>query len=322
MKSFNISAELGKGERLDAFLAKQTKGVSRTKVKKMISQGLVLVDGVIAKPSFQLEGTENVSYSILPINGDSLDLNPENIPLEVLFEDDEIIALNKQAGITVHPGAGKSSGTLANGLLFHFNKLSDVNGNFRPGIVHRLDKDTSGAILIAKNNSAHANLSKQFERRLIKKKYYAIAWGEFRNEKGEIDAPIARGKKDPTSYVVDSKGKEAKTLFQSNLLGHYASEVSFYPETGRTHQIRVHSSSIGNPIFGDEKYGGGISRSRGYIPEVSKKLLKLLQSFRRHALHAEQITFTHPKIKKQMTVTAKLPKDLKMLKKNLGNIHD
>ena len=143
-----------------------------------------------------------------------------------------------------------------------------------------------------------------------------------RNEKGEIDAPIARGKKDPTCYVVDSKGKEAKTLFRSNLLGHYASEVSFYPVTGRTHQIRVHSSSIGNPIFGDEKYGGGISRSRGYIPEVSKKLLKLLQSFRRHALHAEQITFIHPKIKKQMTVTAKLPKDLKMLKKNLGNIHD
>ena len=171
MKLNTINAESGKGERLDVFIAKQVQEISRTTVKKMISQGLVFVDGVVAKPSLLLEGTEHVSFTLLSTETTTNKIEPEKMSLKILYEDNHLIAINKNAGITVHPGAGQNSGTLVNGLLFHFNKLSDINGSFRPGIVHRLDKDTSGVILIAKNNGAHIHLSKQFEERVIKKKY-------------------------------------------------------------------------------------------------------------------------------------------------------
>ena len=321
MTTATILAKNGSKKRLDKFLSDYLEGSSRTSVKKMISEGMVFVNGEKAKPSLVLEGTEKISYTIKKLDKTLDHIEPEDIDLDILFEDDEIIAINKPSGITVHPGAGQKDGTLVNGLVFHFNKLSNLNGDLRPGIIHRLDKNTSGVMIIAKNNNTHAKLSNQFEKRLINKEYIAVTWGSFDNSKGEINLPIARSKKDPTSFTVNSTGKEALTSYYSKRLGDYASEVKFEPKTGRTHQIRVHAASLGNPIFGDEKYGGGATRSKGFLPEVSKQLTLSINKLGRHALHAKKITFSHPINNKPVTISADLPKELNQLISELNNLN-
>ena len=321
MSKYVISAIKGKKQRVDKFLSDFISGSSRSTIKKMISEGLVFVDGEIPKPSLKLVGNEKISYDLLKKEKEFNYLTPQDINLEIIYEDNFIAAINKPAGIVVHPGAGQKDNTIVNGLIFHFDKLSTINGSVRPGIVHRLDKETSGVMLVAKNNDAHANLSNQFEKREIIKEYKAITWGSFEMKKGEIATSIGRSKKDPTSYIVHGNGRDAKTSYASKPLGSYASEVIFKPKTGRTHQIRVHSSSIGNPIFGDSKYGGGNSKSKGFLPEVSKVLENSLKNLGRHALHAKSITFTHPSTKKTKTVTAKIPVEIEILKKELSTLH-
>jgi len=316
-----ILAINGSNKRLDKFLSDYLEELSRDSVKKMILDGMVFVNGEKVKPSLVLQGTEKISYTINKLDKTLDHIEPEDIDLDILFEDDDIIAINKSSGITVHPGAGQKDGTLVNGLVFHFNKLSNLNGNFRPGIVHRLDKNTSGIMIIAKNNNAHAKLSSQFEKRLINKQYFAVTWGSFKNKQGEINSPIARSKKDPTSFIIDKTGKEALTNYYSKQLGGYASEVKFEPKTGRTHQIRVHSASLGNPIFGDEKYGGGGRRSKGFLPEVSKQLTLSINKLGRHALHAKKIMFSHPINNKPITISADLPKELNQLINELNNLN-
>ena len=308
MKS--LSAAGGEQIRLDKFLSDHLSDLSRTQIQKMIQDGLVLVNQTKAKPSLKLEGTESITYTIPEVETVDTHIEPEPIPLDILYEDEVMVAINKQAGLTVHPGVGKPNGTLVNGLAHHFKSLSDVNGALRPGIVHRLDENTSGVILVAKTNKAHSSLASQFEKRTIQKEYFGITWGVWEDSEGTIDGAIKRKRSDPTSYEIEPSGRSAQTGYKVLNQGPYISAVSFFPKTGRTHQIRVHSASMDHPIIGDDKYGGGLNRSKGFIPEVTKSLRLIIKGLGRHALHAKQISFSHPTTKSTITIEAPVPEDI------------
>lgn len=317
MTSKTLSAVEGKGLRLDKFLSNQLPELSRTKIQKMINDGLVIVNNTEAKASLILDGSEFIAYTVPDLNINIKDISPQEIPLEILYEDNFIIAINKQPGLIVHPGNGHTSGTLANGLVYYFDQLSDLNGFLRPGIVHRLDKDTSGVILIAKDNASHRKLASQFQNRTIKKEYFAITWGIWKDFKGSINNAIKRKRSDPTSYHIDKEGREAVTNYELIKQGQYLSSITFYPKTGRTHQIRVHSSSMNHPIFGDNKYGGGDQKIKGFTPEVNKLLKKLLNNIGRQALHAKKIVFKHPDNDKLISIEAPIPLDIKNIENNI-----
>lgn len=313
MTQETLSAKGGKNSRLDKFLSSHLSDFSRTQIQKMINDGLVLVNGVHFKVGYKLDGSETIHYTLPKLEPEMNRIEPEKIPLEILFEDDAIIAINKSAGLVVHPGVGQKSGTLVNALAYHFNQLSDMNGSLRPGIVHRLDQNTSGVILVAKNNKAHANLAAQFEQRTIQKEYVGITWGCWKEIEGLIDDSIKRKRSDPTSYQIDESGRQALTHYKTVIAGSILSEVNFFPKTGRTHQIRVHSASINHPIFGDEKYGGGLNKTKGFVPEITQVLKQLLKGISRHALHAKRISFRHPSTEKQVEVNAPIPGDLEKI---------
>jgi len=317
LTSKTLSAVEGEGLRLDKFLSNQLPELSRTKIQKMINDGLVFVNNTEAKASLILDGSEFIAYTVTDLNINIKDISPQEIPLEILYEDNFIIAINKQPGLIVHPGNGHPSGTLANGLVYYFDQLSDLNGSLRPGIVHRLDKDTSGVILIAKDNASHRKLASQFQNRTIKKEYFAITWGIWKEPKGSINNAIKRKRSDPTSYHIDKEGREAVTNYELIKQGQYLSSITFYPKTGRTHQIRVHSSSMNHPIFGDNKYGGGNQKIKGFIPEVNKLLKKLLNNIERQALHAKKIVFNHPDNDELISIEAPIPLDIKNIENNI-----
>ena len=283
-----------KESRLDIYLAKQLYPISRSRIKIYIEKSLVLVNKNKTKPGYMLQKGDIVEINIKDNIQTDKNLTAEKIEIKILYEDDNIIAVNKPSGLVVHPGANNNSGTLANGLIYHFDNLSDINGELRPGIVHRLDADTSGVILIAKNNDAHLWLSNQFKDRTVKKKYISITWGKWVKKNGEIEGWISRKKSDPTTFSINNnseKGKYSKTSYRVEKQYINFAKVLFYPLTGRTHQIRVHSSFNGNPIFGDDKYGGGIKKSREYKPELNKYFSDQLLKFSRYALHALSIDF-------------------------------
>ena len=279
------------GKRLDYYLRERLPQYSRARLQTWIEQGRVLVDGSPAKRSYQLKGAESIG--VQPGELPPLKATPEDLPLEVLYEDADVIAINKPAGMVVHTGAGRHSGTLVNALLHRFGKLSSVGGELRPGIVHRLDRFTSGVILVARNDTAHRSLAEQFASRKVEKIYVALVHGRLKNDQGRINTPIAR---DPVARVRMTArlahGRQAVTTYQvlKRLERFTLLEVKI--GTGRTHQIRVHLASIHHPVVGDKLYGAQAS-------ELS-----------RFFLHAREITFTSPTTGERITVAAPMPADL------------
>ena len=298
------------GIRLDKFLANNINEFSRSQLQKYIKNGNITVNGEIQPAKYRLNIDDKIHIDISEEISENVFVEPQNIPINIIFEDDDIIVINKKAGMTVHPGTGNKDGTLANALFFHCKQLSDINGPIRPGIVHRLDKDTSGIIIVAKTNYAHMKLAEQFANRLVKKVYYGITWGTWKDKEGIINQQIARKRTDPTAFIVNITGKEARTKYQVIKESQYFSFVNYFPKTGRTHQIRVHSEFIGNPIIGDVKYGGGLSRAKGFIPEISKKMESLFKIVNRHILHAQNISFIHPSSEIKVSFEASLPDDM------------
>lgn len=295
---------------------------SRNIIKHHIKNSSIIVNGKSIKPSYLLQDGDVIDVLI---NFEKKIVNsalvPEDIDIDVLYEDQDIIAVNKPSGLVIHPGIQNEKGTLANALVYHFDNLSDVNGENRRGIVHRLDADTSGVVLVAKTNESHQWLSNQFKTRTIQKVYYAITWGKWSMKEGIIEGKMIRKKSDPTSYTIEKGegGKYSKSFFKVLKQFSNFSCIEFRPHTGRTHQIRVHASSVGNPIFGDEKYGGGIKKSNEFNPKFGKNASNLISTINRHALHASSIEFELMNSNgKRIKIDSPIPEELTSLEKSLA----
>ena len=293
MKERLIVDEGAAGERLDRFLACRELEVSRSHIQKLIESGCVLVNGRTAKANAKLRAGDAVETE-LP-EAQELEILPEDIPLDILYEDSDVIVINKARGMVVHPAAGAADGTLVNALLHHCEDLSGINGVIRPGIVHRLDKDTSGVMMAAKNDRAHVDLAEQIREKTAQRIYRAIVCGTIAEDRGEIRAPIGRHPTERKKMAVVPSGKEATTLFRvvERFPAHTLVECRL--KTGRTHQIRVHMAYIGHPLLGDPKYG--------------RKTLEIAGQ----ALHSCELSFTHPRTKERMTFAAEMPEDMKAI---------
>lgn len=251
-REYELTAQAS-GQRLDKYLAEEMTDLSRSRIKELVQAGEVLVNGKKSKVSYKVQKGDLIQVTVLPL--EPLALEAENIPLDIVYEDEDVIVVNKPQGMVVHPAAGHPSHTLVNALLYHTRDLADSPEGFRPGIVHRIDKDTSGLLMVAKNAAARESLEKQLAAKSNKRQYLAIVHGNFAEEEGTIDAPIGRNPKDRKQMAVVEKGKRAVTHFK--VLEQYQgySLVECQLETGRTHQIRVHMAYIGHPLAGDPLYG-------------------------------------------------------------------
>ncbi|SVA77302.1 uncharacterized protein METZ01_LOCUS130156 [marine metagenome] len=292
---------------MDRFISDQLDTVSRTMIQNHIRSGAVVVNGKQVKSNYLLVLNDRINIALKTRKERELDVLPETMDLNIIHEDDSIIVINKPAGLVVHPGIGNESGTLVNGLIDQFSQLSNVNGTIRKGIVHRLDADTSGIIIIAKTNDSHSHLANQFKNRTIKKEYRALTWGVWDEVSGKIDQNIKRSRSDPRIYCVDQNGKNSITNYLILEQYRYYSYVAFMPMTGRTHQIRVHAAWSGHPIFGDEKYGGGMNKCKGFLSDIRKHLFEVMTIFGHQALHAYKLECKHPKTDQQINFTAPLP---------------
>lgn len=299
--------------RLDHYLVEQLPDVSRTHIQKMIKQENITVNGKLEKANYRLQVGDLVIAKPLEIEPEIDSIIPEDISLNILFEDEDIIIINKQAGVVVHPGKGNYTGTLVHGLKHHCKKLSTLNDVLRPGIVHRLDQETSGVMVVAKTNNAHSNIAAQFQDRTVEKTYIGISWGRWIDKEGCIDVSLKRNRKNPMTFCVDESGRNAVTHFKVLQEFRYMSVVEFYPKTGRTHQIRIHAMHMNHPIVHDEKYNGGVNRTKGFLPEVQRDIKLLVKKLGRHALHAKQLSFNHPVSGERVNFTAELPQDMQTM---------
>ncbi len=300
-----------KKQRVDSFLTHQIQNATRNKVQSAISQGLVLVNGNTVKASYRLCPSDIIEATLpRPPRPDVL---AEDIPLDIVYEDDQVLVINKPAGMVTHPAYRNYSGTLVNALLYHTRQLSRLNEEQRPGIVHRLDKDTSGLMVAAKNDYAHSFLAKQFSQRTIEREYWAVVWGKFKESRGLIEAKLGRSKKDRRKVAVTADGKPAATEFSVIREFEFLTLLRLKLRTGRTHQIRVHLAHIGHPVFGDPTYGGRNTDWGGLDRKKSQQAANLLGLINHQALHAKTIGFVHPTTKSSMRFDSGLPADMSAL---------
>ena len=304
------------GKRLDSFLSESIAGWSRARLQRLIDGGDVLVNGSQSRSSYKVRESDEIEVELTEIS--VVRFEPENIPLDIVFEDEYLVVINKPAGMIVHPGAGVDHGTLANAVAYHFGfRLSDFgpgDGDEQPtidtlkskiGLVHRLDKDTSGLIVVAKNEEIHEALSEQFQNRGVEKSYVALVHGDIRENSGKIDRPIARDRRNRLKMAVSQTGRSALTLWRVKQRFGKFTLLDVDIKTGRTHQIRVHLASLNHPIVGDSIYNEGRDNNVADIP-----IRQAIQGLGRFFLHAQRLSFTHPKTEERLTFTAELPVEL------------
>lgn len=304
-----------KPERLDKYLAAHIENITRSRIEQLIEVGLVEVNGKPGKKSYKVEPNDRITVR-LP-KPEKIEAVAQEIDLDIVYEDQDLLIVNKAPGMVVHPAHGNKDGTLVNALLHHCKDLSGINGKLRPGIVHRLDKDTSGLLLVAKSDHAHQYLSALFKSRKIQREYQALVWGHFKQSEGKIVGGIERHRNDRKKMTVSETGKPAAT--------HYAvlAEFDLFTllrlklETGRTHQIRVHLSHVGHAVFGDPTYGGRNRRFAGLTANQTKYCAHLLELLPRQALHAKTLGFIHPTTHREMFFESDLAADLKTLLQHL-----
>jgi 23S rRNA pseudouridine1911/1915/1917 synthase len=310
------------GDRIDVFLSNQIKNLTRSYIKKLIEKKNVTLNKVInISPSTRIKTNDNITINV--IEEKNVKLAANNIKLDIFYEDKDILIINKPKGMVVHPGAGNYENTLVNALIYKFkNKLSDINGSSRPGIVHRIDKETSGLLVVAKNNLAHSNLAKQFSDHTIKRKYQCLVWGTIRPLNGRIETLISRNKKNRQLMTVsDINGKKAITNYKTIKVFNIKdipkiSLIECKLETGRTHQIRVHLKYKGTSLLGDKQYG----KKNLKFKKINKEFFDKLSKLNGQALHAQTLEFMHPTKKKLISFKSLLPLDFKKTLDLLNNL--
>ena len=318
---FSVNSQ-NNGKRLDVFLTENIKNHTRSFLKKLIGNKQVkLNNSKLISPSTKVKHKDQITVDIVQKNEQYI--IPKKIKLNIVFEDKDILVLDKPKGMVVHPGAGNNDDTLVNALLFKYKKnLSDINGAFRPGIVHRIDKETSGLLVVAKNNLAHSNLGSQFSKHTIKRKYLCLSWGVVRPLNGKINTLIARDKKNRQLMTVsDINGKRAITNYKTIKVFNIndipkISLIECELETGRTHQIRVHLKYKGTSLLGDKQYG----KKNIKFKKINNDFFSQLNNLSGQALHAKSLEFTHPKTKKRMTFNSDLPDSLQKMLNLLKNL--
>jgi 23S rRNA pseudouridine1911/1915/1917 synthase len=292
------------GKRLDAFLAERIEGWSRSRLQRLITDGDVLVNEKAVKPSYKLHEGDEIDVDLVETPASVFE--PENIPINIVFEDEFLAVINKPAGLVVHPGAGNASGTLANAIAYHFSLVADSSSLApRLGIVHRLDKDTSGLIVVAKDEETHENLSNQFRDREVHKSYVALVHGSPRENSGVIDRPMARDRWHRTKMTVAANGRNALTMWKVRRRFEKFTLLDVEIKTGRTHQIRVHLASINHPVVGDATYNEGRDNTIA-DSDIKRGVEKLGRTF----LHAEKLAFTHPSTDEKLAFELPLPEEL------------
>ena len=314
-----IVDENNQNKRVDVFLSKYEKKISRTKIKNLIEKGYLEINNLkVLEPSKKVNIKDKIKLEVPELK--KLEIKPYKYKLDIIYEDNDVMVINKPAGLVVHPGAGNFDNTLVNALINYDKKnLSSINGELRPGIVHRLDKDTSGVIIVAKNNFAHTHLSKQFNEHSIDRKYIALVWGKLRPQIGEIKTFITRSSKNRQLMdVSQTKGKLAITNYKTieiyeNSRVPTLSLVEYRLKTGRTHQIRVHMKFKGNPILGDKSYKKKLKKLKDVDPELNE----IIKKIDRQCLHAKSLGFLHPTKNQRLFFESKLPNDLHKIVKKL-----
>jgi 23S rRNA pseudouridine1911/1915/1917 synthase len=299
----------GAGERTDKYLSERAGVATRSQVQRLLRAGLVVVDGSPVKASHRLRRGETIRVTVPEPEPSSVEA--EAIPLDVVYEDRHLVVVNKPAGMVVHPGAGVRSGTLVNALLAYCKDLSGIGGVVRPGIVHRLDKGTTGLVIVAKDDATHVALSAALARREIKRTYEAVVWGAPVRREATVETLLGRSRSDRKKMaVVKSSGRQAITAYRVAEEFEFASRLVINLATGRTHQIRVHLAHLGHPIFGDPTYGGRRRSYKGVGAASMARARLLLETIDRQALHARRLAFVHPVSRRAVELEAPLPKDM------------